>query len=616
MARQASKSKGAAKTTSSEPNPKSEPSTMDRTVRMEDALEDAPLLTQENFEKELKALASKAQQETWGKWAREQASVLSQAATLLSLAAVYSNVSYLSLSPIYGSIPSGLYHAKGVMSACFLGWSLNLWFRRLLPVKPVYLLPVLAAWIPVSQFFLFQVSGAMGARWGPVVIQALGYLPLLMMSVSCTATVLDDLDMNPGRWQWLAEATPGIASYAFFKTVEYFSGNWINANIGATIVQTRIGLSLLLTALYSLFAPSKLLLYAAPAVLHTLFLNKHFQTPYGLERANGGLQKTGWALVDRKESITGYISIVESAGQFRAMRCDHSLLGGEWFARSDGIKEPIYGVFVMLEAVRLVKVEMTAPEREKTALVIGLGIGTTPAAFMAHGIDTTIVEIDPVVHEYATKYFALPEEHTAVINDAVKFASNTAKAGKKYDYIVHDVFTGGAEPVNLFTLEFIQDLYDMLEPWGVIAINYAADLTLPPSLITTTTIQQVFPTCRIFRESAAPSQDEVAEHRGDFTNMVIFCTKEAHFPSSSSEPKTIEFNNPKAKDYLGSRARKEFLVPRFEVLPQHFAPREEGEMEVLRKNETERFEGWQQTSAMGHWTVMRRVLPQEVWEGW
>ena len=89
---------------------------------------------------------------------------------------------------------------------------------------------------------------------------------------------------------------------------------------------------------------------------------------------------------------------------------------------------------------------------------------------MRHGIDTTIVEIDPTVHKFASKYFALPTGHTKVIEDAVSYASNLAKKGTKYDYIVHDVFTGGAEPVDLFTFEFLSDLHAILKPGGIIAI--------------------------------------------------------------------------------------------------------------------------------------------------
>ncbi len=102
----------------------------------------------------------------------------------------------------------------------------------------------------------------------------------------------------------------------------------------------------------------------------------------------------------------------------------------------------------------------------------GLGIGTTPAALVAHGIDTTVVEIDPVVHEFALKYFQLPTNHTGVIEDAVSYAATLARdtSGKRFDYLVHDVFTGGAEPIDLFTLEFLQDLSTLLKPNGVIAI--------------------------------------------------------------------------------------------------------------------------------------------------
>ena len=50
--------------------------------------------------------------------------------------------------------------------------------------------------------------------------------------------------------------------------------------------------------------------------------------------------------------------------QYRMMRCDHSLLGGEWLLtdrrrKSEGweVSEPIYAVFELLEAVRLMELE-------------------------------------------------------------------------------------------------------------------------------------------------------------------------------------------------------------------------------------------------------------------
>jgi hypothetical protein len=333
---------------------------------------DAPLLTQENFQKELQALASKAQEETWTKWAREQAWVLIQSGTLLTLAAMYSNVSQLTLSPVYGGIPSSIWHSKGVMTACFLGWSSNLFLKRRLPVKPAQLLPLIAAYIPMAQFFLFKISGFLGAVYGPLITESLTYLPLLMLSVSCTATILDDLEMNPGRFQWAVDAAPGIFSYAFFKTIEFISNNKIQSTIGSSFIQTRLGLQILLAGLYSIFAPSKLLLLTIPAILHTALFNVHVPYSHTTSILNGTLAKNGWSLLERHESLTGYISIIESAEKgLRVMRCDHSLLGGEWLATtSHRLAEPIYGIFVMLEAVRLIEVPSKVLDKEASALVM------------------------------------------------------------------------------------------------------------------------------------------------------------------------------------------------------------------------------------------------------
>jgi hypothetical protein len=348
------------------PNTKSKP-------QMPAIPKDAPKLTKESFEKELQALKAKAQEETWARWAKEQAWVLIQSATLLSLAAIYSNVSQLTLSPIYGSIPAGIWHSKGVMAICFLGWSSNLFLKRRLPVKPVQLLPLIAAFIPMVQFFVFKISGTLGARFGPLIVESVTFFPLLLLSVSSTATILDDLEMSPGRFQWLSDGAPGVVSYAFFKGMEYFWKNKIQSTIGSTLVHTRLGLQIVLTGLYSIFAPSKLLLYAWPALLHTALLNTHVPVPYHTGLLNGTLNASGWSLIDRQESLTGYISVLESKEQhFRVMRCDHSLLGGEWLIHKSthNRREPIYGVFVMLEAVRLVEVPNPVPDKEASALVM------------------------------------------------------------------------------------------------------------------------------------------------------------------------------------------------------------------------------------------------------
>lgn len=76
------------------------------------------------------------------------------------------------------------------------------------------------------------------------------------------------------------------------------------------------------------------------------------------------------------------------------------------------------------------------------------------------------------MHKFATEYFNLPPNHTPVIQDAVKYVKKAEASGKspKYDYIVHDVFTGGAEPAELFTFEFLTGLHSLLKDDGVIAI--------------------------------------------------------------------------------------------------------------------------------------------------
>ncbi|KAI0419369.1 S-adenosyl-L-methionine-dependent methyltransferase [Xylaria grammica] len=563
--------------------------------------------TKEDFENELKTLAGQAKNDTWSRWGKQQVAVYGKAAALVILTAVYANVSVLTLSPVYGQIAANRLHQYVVWAGLFVGWAGNLALRRVLPVKTITILPLIALQIPMFQFYLFALSNLFGAEYGPAITEALTLFPLVVVSASCIADILDEADLS-GLPSSIASPAPGLVSYIVFRYSETTFFKQLVEQMGTSIMQTRMALELVLAATYSVMGRSQLLRYAVPGILHAAFYNTHLMTESATASLNSTLSTNGWSLVDRWESNTGYISVLDSyANGYRVMRCDHSLLGGEWtkFGRKI-VAEPVYSVFTQLEAIRLVQVPGKAPDNEAHALNIGLGIGTTPSALISHGIDTTIVEIDPIVYKFASKHFGLPPNHTAIIEDVVSWSQlNAESLHEHFDYIVHDVFTGGAEPVDLFTDTFLKGLEHMLKPSGVIVINYASDFTLLSLNIVVNTIRDIFPSCRIFRENEPPSEDEVREKGRDFDNVMIFCVK---------IDDQITFRKPVEADYLQSLSRRQFLVPRHEVPLSAFSTHDE--VGILRANETEKLAKWHDQSALRHWDVMRTVMPSEIWNQW
>ena len=413
------------------------------------------------------------------------------------IAATCSPVSQLSLSPVYGSIPSTIHHPRLMMGAVLLAWISNHTARKYLSKHIVNYLPLIAFSIPTLQFLLFPWSGRLGPVIGPIVTEIFTCVPLIYLSALSAATMFDSIDLSQ-YGEHAQDTIPGIISYFVFKAAEKASTFIIDRGVGSGLLFSRSGLQFAIGTCYSLFCPSKVLLLAILPLLHSIFLNVHVPLPRTTNVLNSTLHAHNYSLVARQEALTGYVSVLDSlTHKFRVMRCDQSLLGGEWLTTSKEprrtVKEPVYTIFATLEAVRLaesakkspvpddqakalVMYELSNSERKGCLLIeriSGLGIGTTPTALITHGIQTTIVEIDPVVHDFATRYFGLPTNHTSIIENAITFidrAQSTASSEHSYDYIIHDVFTGGAEPVELFTQEFIRGVSKVLKPDGVIAI--------------------------------------------------------------------------------------------------------------------------------------------------
>jgi hypothetical protein len=154
--------------------------------------------------------------------------------------------------------------------------------------------------------------------------------------------------------------------------------------------------------------------------------------------------------------------------------------------------DSIYGTFVLQEAVRLVNSSSRAGKWERALVMYaifyvlfmplmslsGLGAGISATAFTRHGIETTIVEIDPAVYDAARLFFGLPSHAPGnlFLEDARTWAARrraNVGAGKPdtlFDIVVHDCFSGGGVPEHIYTVEFWNDLKAALHPEGVVVV--------------------------------------------------------------------------------------------------------------------------------------------------
>ncbi|KAK5112746.1 hypothetical protein LTR62_003844 [Meristemomyces frigidus] len=572
-----------------------------------------------------------------------------QVLPLLALAALVSSVSQATLSPVYGSIPVSINHLEAITATVLLGFiARHLWRDWIGDVSIQPYLTLWAFWIPIVQMYLTPFSQNWGPVLGAVITGLVCCHTLLFGSGYAAAQALEGLDLRAQLGAIGGVAIPALVlDFLFFRPMEYGLARLVPMLWTWSDIFSPTKLLYVIACGYGLASRPKpywLLSLGIPSLIISFMANPHFDaSPRNLEVLNEGIAMSNWTVLERQWSNTGYISVVENSElSYRALRCDHSLLGGEWLLtperkQNEGwqVSEPIYAVFSMLEAVRLIETHSPVPDNSAKALVIGLGIGTAPKALLAHGINTTIVELDPVVHKYATKYFALPTNHNAILTDAVTWVDNEVRnaVSTKYNYIIHDVFTGGAEPLALFTTEFLNSLRSLLTPEGTIAINYAGDLTAPLTTTVLHTIQKAFDNqCRIFRDAAPAPEDNstdtstpLPKKKGkdkgdDFLNLVLFCR---NFPSD--EPLT--FRSPVNRDFLGSRSRAHYLLPKPEweiSLPPPPSLDGEGKgdgkgggkADLLKKGDDGKWRKAQEESAIRHWYIMRGVLPEVVWEMW
>lgn len=296
----------------------------------------------------------------------------------LSLAALCERLCKLSLSPIYGALPSEvdvILHTT-IFTASVLTVLGEAAEKNLKDCQK--LTPFLGYQAPIMLPIVAQLSSGLGPYWGPLTAYASTSFPILFtllagnvllyrraifQTVRIPAWLENNTLLNGG----VRRASVIVLTYVFLLLLRAFekaailiSSSLITDSIGG-ILSSRYGTQAFLAALWAFLAPFK---WAAALgvlpLLQVFIFSPHIPAMHNCAIANATLQTAGWSLVARQESVTGYISVLDNVRDgFRVMRCDHSLLGGEWRNKPEGhpakVNDPIYSIFVMLEAVRLVE---------------------------------------------------------------------------------------------------------------------------------------------------------------------------------------------------------------------------------------------------------------------
>lgn len=300
---------------------------------------------------------------------------------LLFLAASYSAISQFSLSPVYGSIPASIHHKSLIITMILLAYAAKILYRVKFvgsKVRWVQYIPVVASAVPPLQSLLFKQSAWLGPSWGPSVTEICTYAPILSLTILATYLELDDIGINR-----FGKGVGAVVSVSLiFVVTEFLRGittEWMINAMGYNLMFTRAGLQYSFAVLCALRFPSKKLYLATLLCALSLGTNFHLLSQARTAALHEALLNHGYSLVARSESLTGYISLLDNVNEgFRVMRCDHSLLGGEWIntprTHVSGLKDPIFAIFTMLEAVRLVERpnpgSYSVPDTKKQALVM------------------------------------------------------------------------------------------------------------------------------------------------------------------------------------------------------------------------------------------------------
>ncbi len=212
----------------------------------------------------------------------------------------------------------------------------------------------------------------------------------------------------------------------------------------------------------------------------------------GVGQITGERDSPGSQVLFEQETHYGWVRVVDQPEKgIRWLMSGGSTIGAEDIASGEGLLgyQQVVGHLPRFDPAGT------------SALLVGLGSGHLVNVYEPFGVTTDAIEIDPAVAHAAGEYFSFEPTGQVIVGDA---RYRIKQLNKQYDFIIHDCFTGGSEPIHLLSLEMFQELKAKLKPGGVLALNFVG-LTLEgeeaPVEAVAHTLDQVFDHRRTFVSS-------------------------------------------------------------------------------------------------------------------
>jgi spermidine synthase len=148
--------------------------------------------------------------------------------------------------------------------------------------------------------------------------------------------------------------------------------------------------------------------------------------------------------------------------------------------------------------------------------MIGLGGGSLIHPLLAEGVQVDVAEIDRQVVDAAERFFNIdPQKVSITLDDGRRFVRRSTG---HYDAVVMNAFVGENTPSHLSSREFFQETKRILNPGGVVLVNFVGYVQGPhrqASGALQATLKAAFTWCRVYFRDAKDRFSNVLYVAGD-----------------------------------------------------------------------------------------------------